>query len=128
MIGAEDDATAATLIRQVRQRRSFPVEQRLRLVHGGTELSDDQRLPPRPCVVHCTVTAVPRPERPPPPVDWIDAVGPRRLLKWAVGGFLVYANHSCWHGSTGLPAVLLLCVFNAIYILVCFPQLLMVLR
>lgn len=54
----------------------------------------------------------------------IDAVGPRRMLKWAVGGFLVYANHSCWHGSAGLPAVLLLCIFNAIYILICFPQLL----
>lgn len=54
----------------------------------------------------------------------LDAVGPRRLLKWAVGGFLVYANFSCFMGGAGLMAALLVCVIDAAYLLSCFPQLL----
>lgn len=62
---------ASTLRVQVRQHRTIAAEQRLRLIHGGTELAGEQPLPPRPCVVHCTLTSVPRPERAPPPVDWV---------------------------------------------------------
>lgn len=115
-------------------------------------------------MIHCTVTSVPRPERPPPPVDLVrslpcsafsvshtmycpgtsdkpgpsrfcnhnvtcnfmqlDAVGPRRLLKYLVGAFLLYADRSCLTGSSRWSTVMLLAVFNAVYLLICFPQLL----
>lgn len=153
---------------QVRRQRHVAADQRVRLIHAGMELAGDQPLPPRPCVVHCTLTSAPRPEREPPPTDWvrlapilgherhqppkecvrprntggmisfsdylhcqrgcdttqIDAIGPRRLLKWAAGGFLAYANYSCFSGKFGLMAALLICVLDAAYILMCFPQLL----
>lgn len=54
----------------------------------------------------------------------LDAIGPRRLLKWAVGGFLAYANFSCFTGGAGLMAALLVCIIDAAYLLSCFPQLL----
>jgi hypothetical protein len=152
---------------QVRRQRHVADEQRVRLIHGGTELTGDQLLPPQPCVVHCTLTSAPRPERAPPPADWVrtclpwrwaltpcekhvrhcldrgtgseiclrnlrlaaqlDAIGPRRLLQWSIGGFLAYANYSCFSGRAGIMAGLLVCVIDAAYVLTCFPQLLVTL-
>jgi hypothetical protein len=56
---------------QVRRHRHIAAEQRVRLIHGGMELTGDQTLPPLPCVVHCTLTSAPRPEQAPVATDWV---------------------------------------------------------
>lgn len=125
LVDLPDGALVSALFQKIREQRSFPEAQRLRIVCNGEELHSHALLPhQRPCIVHCTETSAPVPGHVPSPPDWVDLVGARTLLKLLVGGTLLIANHQVSvSGNASILLILLLTIFNVIFVLACFPQL-----